>query len=216
MAKETMTVHKALAELKILRDRISDKISNAEFVVVNKHSNPKIKGKTLSEVAGKMEADYQSIRTLINRREAIKRAVIKSNALTEVEIGGKKYTVAEAIDMKANGTVYLNDLANQLQTQYAYAARKAEAENGERLDARADEYVKSLYSGSELKNMSDEISKVRDTFIATQTLDIVDPINAAKEAEKIKDEIAAFLADVDSALSVSNALTTITVEYETL
>lgn len=214
--KEEMTVHKALAELKTLSSRISDKISSTDFVAVNKHSNTKVKGVSIPEVAEKAKADYQSIRTLINRRDAIKRAIIKSNALTEVEISGKKYTVAEAIDMKANGVVYLNDLANQLHSQYAFAVRKMDAENGERLDSRADEYIKSLYSGSELKNMSDEISKVRDAFIATQTLDIIDPIDAAKESERIKDEIAAFMSDVDSALSVSNALTIIKFEYETM
>ena len=214
--KETMTIHKALSELKLINNRLLEKVDNATFVVVNKHSNGKISGKPVAEFCDGVKDIYKSIRTLINRRDAIKRAVIKSNALTEVEIDGKKYTVAEAIDMKNSGVIWLNDLANKLQSQYTAAANRIETENENRLEARADEYIKTLYSGADLKNMSDEIKKARDIFVNSQTLDIVDPIKAGDEAAKLKDEVGAFLSEVDSALSVSNALTTITVEYETM
>ena len=153
----------------------------------------------------------------MNRRNAIKRAITKSNAVTKVTIGGKVYTVAEAIDMKTTGCRYLADMADKIQTQLNNAKRRADMENEERLDQRADEYIKSLYgNGNDLKNMSDEIKKVRETFIAAQTVEVIDPVNAAETVKSIYDEVEAFASDVDSALSVSNALTTIEVEYETL
>ena len=94
-------------------------------------------------------------------------------------------------------------------------AVKDDKENGSRLEERADTYMTSMYSGSDLKNMSDEIKKVREAFVASQTVDIVDPLNASKEIDAISNKLDAFMADVDSQLSVSNALTTIEVEYET-
>ena len=41
---EKMSVHKALAELKIIDSRIERSIDDAQFCVANKHSNEKISG----------------------------------------------------------------------------------------------------------------------------------------------------------------------------
>ena len=214
--KEQMTIHKALSELKTLGARIYSAINESEFVTANKHSNDKIHGVPVADFCKDSEKQLQSVKTLINRRNAIKRAVTRSNAITMVTIGGKEYTVAEAIDMKAQGTGYLTQLADTLESQYAQAKRVADNSNGNALDVRCDEYVKAMYSGSDLKNMSDEIRKVREAFVSAQTVEIIDPINAAAEAKTLRDEIDAFMSDVDAALSVSNALTTIDVEYDTL
>ena len=212
--KETMTIYKALSELKTLDARISNAMDNT-FVVSNKHSNAKIGGKPIADFVNEAKEAYQSVRTLINRRNAIKRAVTKSNAITTVEIGGVEYTVAEAIDMKGKGLEYLRSLYDVLTFQLAKAKRSADAENGDRLSSRADDYIRSMYAGADLKNMADEIEKVRNTFIAAQTVEIIDPVNAASEGSKLREYIDSFLSDVDSALSVSNALTKIEIEYET-
>lgn len=214
--KETMTIHKALSELKLLDARINDKTEMLEVVVANKHSNSKIHGVSVDEFCKNAKEAYQSLRTLINRRNAIKRAVTKSNAITTVQIGGKTYTVAEAIDMKGVGIGYLGAIIGKLNSQYATASRRADAENSDRLNDRADEYIKTLYGNSDLKNMGDEIRKQRDAFVAAQTVEIVDPISASAEANKLQKEVDEFFSDVDSALSVSNALTTVEVEYDTL
>ena len=212
--KETMTIHKSLSELKVLDSRIS-KAMDATFVVANKHNNAKIGGVSIADFSNGVKDAYQSVRTLINRRNAIKRAVTRSNANTMVNINGQEFTVAEAIDMKGKGIEYLSSLYDILSSQLAKAKRKADGENGDMLSARADDYVKSLYAGADLKNMADEISKVRDTFITAQTIEIVDPIHAEETCKNLRDYIDSFMSEVDSALSVSNALTTVEVEYET-
>ena len=214
--KETMTVHKALCELKVLGDRIDKEIDLLHFLALNKHGNQKINGMPVKDYIENVRANFKSVMTLINRRNAIKGAVINSNAVTKVVIGEKEYTVAEAIDMKANGMSNLRKVLGNLELQWNRALSTAERENGEKLDTRADAYVKSLYEGSDMKNLSDDIQKVRETFVASQTVDIIDPIGAQDVMRKLKDEIDTFMADVDSALSVSNALTNIEIEYETL
>ena len=50
MNTETMTIHRALAELKVLDDRISKAINETSFVVSNKHSNEKIRGLSIRPV----------------------------------------------------------------------------------------------------------------------------------------------------------------------
>ena len=214
--KETMTIHKALSELKTIDKRFDKELSDVTFFETNKRSNTKIAGVPVSEYLANVKDTYNSIRTLDNRYNAIKRAVTKSNATTNVTINGTVYTVAEAIDMKNVGVKRLQEILSKMDMQYEAARRIAERKNGDELDRRADDYVKNLYEGADMKNVSDEIKKVRDTFIESQTIDILDPINAKKTMKELKDTIDSFLSEVDSALSVSNALTTIEVEYETL
>lgn len=214
--KETMTIHKALCELKILNSRIEDTINETTFLAVNKHSNQKINGKTIGEFINYSRDKYKSIRTLINRRNAIKRAVVKSNAVTTVEIDGVTYTVAEAIDMKSSGINNLGMLRARLEQQWRQMSSLVERENGDKLENRADEYVKSLYGTSEMKNMSDEIRKTRETFVESQKSDLIDPLDTQEVLDSLRAEIDGFMSEVDSALSVSNALTTVEVEYDTL
>ena len=94
---ETMNVHKALSEVKILNNRIIGKISECQFCIANKVTNKTIKGKSIDEWKNSVQDNWTSITTLINRRNALKQAISKSNASTEVTIAGKVYTVAEAI-----------------------------------------------------------------------------------------------------------------------
>lgn len=213
MTTEKMSVHKALCELKTLDSRIAKSMEGVSFVLNKKHSATTIKGKTISEVSSEIQANYQKICDLIKRRDALKRAVVLSNAVTKVNIGRKEYTVAEAIEMKNHGITFLNNLLTIMTYNYQTCQTEADRNNGTTLDIRADEYVKSLYGNTDMKNASDEIKKVRDDFITAQTMEIVDPIGCKKEMERLEKEINVFMVDVDSALSVSNALTEITIEY---
>jgi len=210
---ETMTIHKALAELKILDDRIISAIGDLHSCIANKHSNDKVKGVSLTEYKTVMQSSYDKSVDLITRRKAIKKAVVLSNARTEVEIAGKKCTVAEAIEMKNHGIEYEQRLVTAMKTQYAYAQKVIAEENGEKLERKADNLVATTYGNREGKTDSAEIAKFRKDFIDAQTYELITIPGFNEKVEEIEKGIADFLAEVDSALSVSNALTTITIEY---
>ena len=110
MTNEKMTVHKALAELKIIDDRINNAIVSGTYVIANKHSNTKIHGMTIDDFKTSMKSDFQKVSDLIARRNAIKRTVVASNAVTKVKVGDVEYTVAEAIEMKNHGMEFKNTL----------------------------------------------------------------------------------------------------------
>lgn len=213
MTTEKMTIHKALCELKTLDARIDKAIRSGVFIFANKHSNTKVSGKSISDHCADVKSAYQSACDLIARRDAIKRAVTLSNATTKVQIGGVEYTVAEAIEMKNHGVPIQQKLLDKLERDNRKAREQADEGNGEYLEMRADEYVKSLYGNVDMKGASDEIKKVRADFIAAQTMELVDPINIAAEMEKLEKQITTFVVEIDAALSVSNALTEISVEY---
>ena len=213
MTAEKMRVHEALVELKTLDKRINDATTETTWVLANKHSNTKVGGVDVKEYMDEVKSRYQKALDLIRRRDAIKRAVVASNATTKVMVAGVEYTVAEAIDRRNHGILLLNKLMKTLARDYTSAKRMADMENGQNLENRADQYVKSLLGNTDVKGMSGEIKKMREDFIAAQTTELLDPIGAQKEIERLEDEINTFLAQVDSALSVSNAITMIEVNY---
>lgn len=213
MTTETMTVHKALCELKTLDARIVKAMQQKPFVFSNKHANRKISGISVDEYSGEVKAVYQSTKDLMARRDAIKRAVTLKNATTNITIGGVVYTVAEAIEMKNHGIPLKQELLRKMDVDNRKARMDADASNGDRLEARADEYVKSLYGNVDIKGASEEVKKTRGDFIAAQTVEVVDPISIEDEMKRLDEEINSFTVEIDSALSVSNALTKLEVTY---
>ena len=213
MTTETMTIHKALAELKILDARIAKEIQNGSYCAANKHSNEKINGIPVSDFEKAVRGTYDKVTDFLKRQEAIKRAVTLSNAKTVVNISGKDYTVAEAIWMKNHGIELKAFLINVMDKQYKQAQAEVNRQNGDDLEKRADQYVTAIYGQKEGKTNYTDIEKVRKDFLEANSYEIIDPINVPEKLEALRKEIDSFMAEVDSALSVSNALTEITIEY---
>jgi len=213
MTTEKMSIHQALVELKTLDKRIESAIREGEWVVANKHSNGKIGGVDLKDFVEDVKARHQKVTSLIARAEAIKRAVVNSNAVTKVTIAGKEYTVAEAIEMKNHGIERLRNFVLRLNHDYTMAKTAADRANGTELERRADDYVRTMIGNTDVKGMTDEVKRLRDEFIKAQTMELVDPISVLKQIEQLNEQINAFEVNVDSALSVSNALTNIEISY---
>ena len=212
MIHEKMTVHKALAELKTLDDRINSEITGSVFVRANRHNNMKIFGKTIPDFMADTESSYQSVKALINRRNAMKRAVVLSNAITKVNIGGVEYTVAEAIEMNNHGMENLVELRNCLREQYSSVKRMVESENGDKLVKACENYIQATFGTKEKINNPD-IETAQKVYMANNTYDIVTGFDIEKIIKELTDRIDAFKAEIDSALSVSNALTVIEFDY---
>lgn len=212
MIHEKMTVHKALAELKTLDDRINTAIGESVFVRANRHNNTKIFGKTIEEFKADSAASLMSATALIDRRNAMKRAVVLSNAITKVNIGGVEYTVAEAIEMNNHGMENLVDLRNCLREQYSSVKRMVESENGDKLVKACENYIQATFGTKEKINNPD-IEMAQKVYMANNTYDIVTGFDIEKVIKELTDRIDAFKAEVDSALSVSNALTVIEFDY---
>lgn len=216
MTKEVMTIHKALAELKTIDARISRAVRDCKYATVNKHVNAKIGGDTVEEYRKEQERLHQSACDLINRRNAIKRAVVLSNATAMVTIEGKQYTVAEAIDMKNNGMSGKQLMLNQMVAQLRVAEMDLERKNGDELQMRADTHIKNTYGNqADLSKLTDEMRADREKFIQQQTCDLILPMgmDLKKVIKELEAEITGFMLEVDAALSVSNATTSIEIEY---
>lgn len=217
MTHEQMTVHKALAELKIIDDRINNAIVSGTYVIANKHSNTKIHGMTIDDFKTSMKAGLQKVSDLIARRNAIKRAVVASNAVTKIKVGDTEYTVAEAIEMKNHGMEFKTSFKDYIVRQYINAKNEFDKNSGEHLERRAENYVLSVIQAqpkdSKMAVDSEAMKNLRAQYIKDNTYDIIDPIGVKDIIEKLDNEITGFITDVDAALSVSNALTVLDIEY---
>ncbi len=213
MTNETMSIHKALAELKIIGDRIETAIHSGYYCKANKHSNEKVNGIPVNEFITQIKSSWDKVNDLIKRRNAIKKAIVYSNAITKVKVGSEEFTIAEAIEMKNTGMQYKKILMAVLSKQYADAVQIAEKENGETLHQKAENYVFGLYGTKEGKTSADEVEKTKQQFIKNNTFEIINPIKIKEKIDTLEKEIAEFDVDIDAELSKSNSLTEITIEY---
>lgn len=210
MNKETMNIHKALCELKILDDRINRAIDDCRYVGITKIVSKRVGSQTVDEFCNSVKDGYKSAMDLIKRRQAIKTAVVKSNAITTIVIGGNTYTIAEAIEMKNHG------LDGEKRMLRYMVSRLAEAEsliNRTRsdLESRADAFIRDQTGGKESK--TEDTLKMRQDYIAMQDVELVDPLHIRDIIKDLDEKINTFMTEVDSALQTSNANTEITIEY---
>ena len=217
MNEKSMNVHQALCELKMLDKRIADSAALIAFVRALKRSVEKVDGISVSDYSRRIASDYQSINDLIAQRNAIKRAVVKSNAETIVKVCGTDMTVAEAIDFKNNCLDVKRTILQRMSMQFNQAQEQIRYNNEEKVLENAEVYVRNMIAAQpkdgSLKADSNTVKQMRDDYINANTVVLIDPINAHKEIERLRDEISSYEKDIDYALSTSNATTIITVSW---
>ena len=215
MAKYSMTVHEGLAELKVLAARIEKELNSNVFINCNKHANTKIEGKSIEDYNQSMKSALQKVEDLIKRRNAIKKAITKSNAVTPVTLTKENgttitMTVAELIEYKNVGLTFVEMLVNTLANQFKTAISRVN-NNNSAMEDLADRYVTSLFGNKE--GIDGTIVKTsRDAYIAANTTDLLDPNNLKEKIEELRNELDFYNTKVDAALSTSNAVTVI--EFE--
>lgn len=208
-----MNITRALAELKLLDSRINKEMK-IDFVTIKKNSADKVKRgtTTIDDFNKDVKAKYDSITDLIERRDNIKSAIVKSNATTHVVIGGVSMTVADAIERKTSIT-YRQSLLRQLKTSYASAEQALQTENM-RLERVAEDMINNMIGG-EAKGNKDVVANANEVakqYVENNKIILVDPISIVTKMDTLEREIDTFLAEVDYILSTSNSLTTIAVK----
>jgi hypothetical protein len=205
----TMSIHQALAELKLLDKRINSQINSITFVNYAKGKKPVSGYHSVKEYEDAVTSSYQSVNDLIKRRNRIKAAIVQSNANTKVKIGDIEMTVAEAIERK-NTIVYEQRLLQKLEVDYTNAVRAVEAKNRE-VQANLEELLK-ISLGTERKGKEAEAEAISKNYLDDNEARLVDPIAIRQEIAKLRESIETFLTQVDYRLSESNTVTIITIE----
>ncbi|QNR53893.1 hypothetical protein phiK7A1_105 [Pseudomonas phage phiK7A1] len=201
-----ISITRALAQVKSLNDRIQ-RGTAVPFItqqIGGKHAS----GKAVQEVEKTLKASLQSVRDLIAERNRLKSAIVRSNAVAQVVIGGNTMTVAEAIERKTSIALEQN-LLQQLRGQQAQVNASVERTNVDvqkRLEALLVTAV-----GKDRQTSSAELEAITGPFKAQNEGKAVDPNDLTVVIDAMSEVIDTFLLEVDYALSEINATTIITV-----
>lgn len=212
MTKEKMTIHQALCELKILDNRIED-ASCEDMIAANRNNNLKIDGKTIEETKAIFKANFDKLWSLIDRRNAMKLALTQSNAETVITVAGKKMTVAKAIDENKNGIGLYKRVLQTLRCAYADAQRAVIQGNGTSLDEKVERYLANTFGSCEKGVKTDDMIKAEEIYRKNNSYDLIDPNDLKKQLDEKEEDLNALIAELDSAIQVSNATTYIEFEY---
>ena len=71
----------------------------------------------------------------------------------------------------------------------------------------------AIYGQKESKTNTSDIEKVKDDFLKSNQYELIDPLSVLEKINDLEERTSSFMSEVDSALSVSNALTEIEVNY---
>lgn len=208
MTTQSISIHRALAELKLLQKRIERAAGDAFLGAVIGERVPKGYG-SIAELEGTVKGNLDSAKALIERRKKIKAAIIASNAVTQVMIAGREMTVAEAIDRRDTGIDFdkllLHSMKTQLQKMNVQIARQEQE-----LEQKAEQYITNMFDKKDNYDQS-EIDAARAKYIANAEPKLIDPSNLRKEIEELEKQIEDFELEVDFSLSESNTVTMIQV-----
>jgi hypothetical protein len=200
----SISVTQALAEIKLLRDRIDSALSDSEFMMVKTKKSLVDADKFGTQA----RASYQSFNDLVARYNKLKSAIVISNATTRVTIAGKEYTVAEAVERKRS-IKFEEKLLQKMKEQY-YQTNKEYNAHLEAQQARVDRLL-SQELGKDSKTSVEVVKALSETFLAENKAELLDPLKLGDKIKLLTEEIRSFETTVDYTLSESNGRTTIIV-----
>ena len=206
-----ISVTRALAELKVLPDRIKTAAqalaSTAVDVKVGRTSNVTRTGIPFATFEENQTKAFQSLNDMIKRRERLKALIIKSNAVTTVNFLGETITVAEAIERKSS-----LELKNQVLAHLrAYRATAENTKNSlnARLDESIEKQLNTLFGNDKGKVDQASVEAVQNTLRDRQEASIVGLAKLDNQIETLYNQVQAEQVELDFLLSEINAKTEI-------
>lgn len=214
MTKQTISVTRALVELKRFDQRIVQVLSGGVFLnrTVGRGNFKKVVNSqdSVELTTQKIRASYDKIDQLIKNRAALKAAIVLSNATTKVKVLGQEMTVAEAIELKTSVVSrqqYLQVLRSNLTT-----FKNAVEVDNTKLQAKIDTSLNNIYGTEKAKIAADLVAQVSDPQKDQFEQALLDPCGIEARIEKLQNEITEIQTELDFVLSEANARTEIEVE----
>ena len=171
---EKMTIHRALAELKLIDSKIERKCRHITASggkqkdgLVNEHHKEE-------EFVRDVKALFQSVTDLIQRKQSIKSAIVVSNATTQVKIGENTMTVAEAIHYKeiVNAKQLLID---NLRTKHSATLTGIEQANA-KVDQNALKLAEAALGKDNVKITDTDALSITGPYLEKYRFTLVDPL----------------------------------------
>ena len=230
-----LLVINALNERDLLRERIFHQISKLRVVDYKKQCEDRTAEKLedASEFCEKAKSDFQSIQDLIRNYDQIDAAIVASNATTVVKTKYGDYTVAAAIALKQRlKTSAGKDLSRAMLAMDQRLMEKRDFESEAikvmqsqlvdmvekvkkaqtALEASAEVMRNNILGGDKTKKDAASLAVV-DEYLKTNRYLLVDPLNLSEQITKMKAEREDLYNELDTAIKISNATTSIQVDF---
>lgn len=203
-----MSLHRALAELKLIDARIASGIQ--KIVPVELVNNGKLLSlpQTVDQFESAAVASYTSVEDLIKRKVLIKSKLVEANAMVTVTIGEKEMTIAEAINYR-NVVELKTLLLNHFKAHYK-KVMATYISNNEKIKEQAMKNAEIMLgkdTAGAKKPTDEDVKALTEPFIARHKVDLVDPLKLEKKIEELETEINQFNTEIDYVLSEANSTT---------
>lgn len=205
MSDNKMTIHRALAELKLIDARIEKGIGEIEPTGIQ------VKGKLVNgahdreSFENEAKSKFQSVTDLIERKLKIKSAIVKANAETMITVAGKSMTIADAINYKQIVGVR-RMLANTLLNKHKSKETTMEHNNA-KIESNALQLAGAALQKDNVKIGDNDAVAITKPYIEANEFHLVDPLGVRSKADKIIEEVEKFEVEIDATLSEINATT---------
>ena len=207
-----MTVQRALNELKIIDERLSKRLT--EFVVVGtkKASEARVveTRESIVEFENRAKGVLDSVDGLLKRQQELKHAIMTSNATTMIEVVGKTYSVMTAIDRKR--TIEKEKLVVKYMRDALIRAEYKVSQENDKMESYIQRQTNAMAGGDLSSKKDDYIIAFEKSYREQNSWDLVDPLKLRDLIEQREQEISMFELEIDTALTVSNAITKIEIE----
>jgi len=202
-----VSIHRALAELKVLDAKIERAISEIEPTAIYQEGK-KIGGHTsIEDFENSAKSSMDQATEFIKQKSVIKTAIVESNSKTKITINGKEMSVADVITHKSN-IVFEKRLLEVLISK-SNKSKGALIAHNEKVDANLQKLLEFSFGKDQTKVYSGDIDAISTPFKKSNSFQLFDPLKVDEKIKALQDKIMAFETEVDAALSESNAITMI-------
>lgn len=202
-----MTIHRGLAELKLIDARIQKQIEQM-IPCGLKQKDKKVNNVTdEAEFIKSAKSNYDSILALIERKNKIKCAIVKRNTEVEVTIGEQKMSIADAINYKTLIAVKKQLIASMRKDYKAVTANMNKVNDA--VEQNCQNILLATFGKENVKVTNTDMEAVRKPFMEQNEWTMIDPLGVVACTEKMERELMLFETEVDAILSEINAITLI-------
>lgn len=204
-----ITIHRALAELKLLDKKIDKAMIELNSRGFVKNGRNLVNGTNLSqeEFISRARGQIDALTSWISRYIMIKSKIDASNSVTKVTIAGHEYTVAEAI-MRKNCD-YLWSFVEKLKTERRIVQHQFEKAN-EEVEAQLNKQLEIM--GANEKSSNNGMLDFIDGYRNKNGYSLVMPSKLDELIDTLDKQVLEFNSEVDAVLSESNATTFIEID----
>ena len=202
---KTISLNMAIGEKKLLTERIEKLTRTIEIVKAKGKKAEAVGGVAIKDVETKLKSSYQQLTDLLDERDRLELAIVQKNAETVIEINGQKFTIAQAL-IRQKSIELKKEILRRLRENYEKETIKIDQAN---LLAEKEALAGINATNTAKGDLASNMKNAFDIIYDTKAMELLDPIGAVKEIEKLEKELLEFGSKLSYELTDINAITKI-------